>query len=294
MDSSPSAERPCDVGEHRSGREAGRLVYPVLSRRSGGLSLGVNLFPDAKDCSFDCPYCEVFPLAPGLPGFSTLELEGELELFARLGYPEYWAPRPVRDLCFSGNGEPTLSPSLGAALGLCSSFRRSHPEILGSASLVLITNSTGFLDAAASALLERFSREEGLVVWAKLDGGTEGLFRLMSGSRLELEVIVRGLIAFARRAPIVIQTMLCEVDGRRPSEAELEAYSALLGRITRSGGRVQEVHLYAFARPCPSGRCAALPDADLSRAAVLVRERSGLQVRAFGIRGELPISDVAG
>ena len=38
-----------------------RLIYPVVSRRSGGLSLGVDLFPDRKTCNFDCPYCEIFP-----------------------------------------------------------------------------------------------------------------------------------------------------------------------------------------------------------------------------------------
>ncbi|MBM3871597.1 MAG: radical SAM protein, partial [Verrucomicrobia bacterium] len=28
-------------------------VYPVISRRSGGLSIGINLNPDKK-CNFDC------------------------------------------------------------------------------------------------------------------------------------------------------------------------------------------------------------------------------------------------
>src|SRR6476469_6634519 len=35
-----------------------RFVYPVLSRRSGGISIGVNLNPD-KVCNFDCIYCQV-------------------------------------------------------------------------------------------------------------------------------------------------------------------------------------------------------------------------------------------
>jgi histidinol dehydrogenase len=55
---------PAPVENHRS-REAGCLVYPVYSRRSRGLSLGINLFPDRKVCSFDCPYCEVFPFETG-------------------------------------------------------------------------------------------------------------------------------------------------------------------------------------------------------------------------------------
>src|SRR5438128_4680308 len=35
-----------------------RFVYPVLSRRSRGISIGVNLNPD-KVCNFDCIYCSV-------------------------------------------------------------------------------------------------------------------------------------------------------------------------------------------------------------------------------------------
>ena len=33
-------------------------VYPVISRRSKGLSIGVNLNPE-RTCSFDCVYCQV-------------------------------------------------------------------------------------------------------------------------------------------------------------------------------------------------------------------------------------------
>ena len=43
---------------HERRFEANRFVYPVLSRRSGGLSIGVNLNPD-KVCNFDCIYCQV-------------------------------------------------------------------------------------------------------------------------------------------------------------------------------------------------------------------------------------------
>src|SRR6478609_9161971 len=35
-----------------------RYVYPVVSRRSKGISLGINLNPD-KLCNFDCIYCQV-------------------------------------------------------------------------------------------------------------------------------------------------------------------------------------------------------------------------------------------
>ena len=41
-----------------------RYVYPVISRRSCGLSIGINLSPD-KRCTFDCVYCSVDRTTPG-------------------------------------------------------------------------------------------------------------------------------------------------------------------------------------------------------------------------------------
>src|SRR5690606_7543342 len=49
--------------EHpRSWRE-NLYVYPVISRRSRGLSIGINLNPD-KSCNFDCLYCCVDRTVP--------------------------------------------------------------------------------------------------------------------------------------------------------------------------------------------------------------------------------------
>ena len=38
--------------------EGNRYVYPVLSRRARGLSVGINLSPH-KACNMDCVYCQV-------------------------------------------------------------------------------------------------------------------------------------------------------------------------------------------------------------------------------------------
>jgi wyosine [tRNA(Phe)-imidazoG37] synthetase (radical SAM superfamily) len=289
------------VGEHRQDREAGRLVYPVISRRSGGLSLGINLFPRAKLCNFDCPYCEVFPLPPALSAggdpssgrrdFAMEDLEAELEDFLGGAYPEHWADLSIRDLCISGNGEPSASPLLGPALELLARLRASHPGLLGQTKIVLITNSTGFLDEGVFSLLERCCRDEDLVVWAKLDAGSEGLFRLMSGlapsAEPSLEDIAGGLLAFAKRCHLVVQTMLCEVEGRSPTQGELEAYAALVSRLAAEGALIDELHLYTLARPSPGDRCAPLGDSRLLHAAEFVRGATGLGVRAFGLRSEL-------
>jgi histidinol dehydrogenase len=279
------------ASEHR--HPAGRLVYPVLSRRSGGLSLGIELFPQGKDCSFDCPYCEVFPSSGGLP-FSVQRLEAELEAFLE-GYakqPAGGAGRalpPVRDICISGSGEPSLSPFLGEALAAAARFRAAHRGLLSGARLVLITNSTGFLRPGISSLLAEYAASEGLDIWAKLDAGSQAWFEAMSGTKLQLESIVSGIEGFASATPIAIQTMACRLGERSPDGAELAAYSGILSRLGAAGARVSEVQLYTQARPCPGSLSSALTDAELSRIAQRVISASPFPLRVFGSGGELEV-----
>src|SRR3954465_1056902 len=55
------------------------FVYPVLSRRSRGISVGVNLNPD-KVCNFDCIYCQVDRRSAAVTEFVEMDrLLSELE-----------------------------------------------------------------------------------------------------------------------------------------------------------------------------------------------------------------------
>src|SRR4051794_14130470 len=97
---------------------ANRFVYPVLSRRSGGISLGVNLNPD-KVCNFDCIYCQVDRTSQSETRFVEmnrllLELETTLraivagELFETQEFSSVPpALRRLNDIALSGDGEPT-------------------------------------------------------------------------------------------------------------------------------------------------------------------------------------------
>jgi histidinol dehydrogenase len=265
MDLKPSP----GFSDHFSGRKTGELLYPVLARRSGGLSLGVNLFPDAKRCSFDCPYCEIFPFPPG-PGFRPEALRAALDAWCREAEATSARP-PVRDICLSGNGEPSLSPFLGEALELCAAARRAWPRVLGEAKLVLITNSTGFgLPAVSSLLAEGVSRE-GLEIWAKLDAGSEAQFARMSRSSWTLADLVADLLAFARVSPLVLQTMFCAFGAEQTPLSEMEAWAALVARLVAEGARIKEVQIYTQARPAPEGLTGPLAEEGLRLAASLLR-----------------------
>src|ERR1700738_688622 len=107
--------------DHRRTFENNVYVYAVISRRSKGVSIGVNLNPD-KVCNFDCVYCQVDRKTPPLVRAVDVprlleELEevlalvqpGELFAIERFqGAP--LALRRLNDIAFSGDGEPTTCP----------------------------------------------------------------------------------------------------------------------------------------------------------------------------------------
>lgn len=279
------------VSVHDRGARQTSLVYPVSSRRSGGLSVGVNLFPDRKRCNFDCPYCEVRPFL-GEGAFSAAALAAELEAFCASAYAAGWSPAPVKDLCVSGNGEPTLSPYLAEALRVCAEARRAHPDLLGAAPIVVITNGTGFLDAATSRLLADFAREQPLRIWAKLDGWNQDWFSAMSRSNFRLADILGAIASFARATPVTIQTMLCDLGGRAPAPGDAKAYAARLAELLGAGARIAAVQLYTLARAPTETAVRSLGDAALLAFAgeVSAALNGAVPVSAFGERGLCPPS----
>ena len=74
--------------DHRRDWKSNLYVYPVISRRSHGLSIGVNLNPD-KACNFDCIYCQVDRSPPGPTRGVDLDiLRAELDHMIRIALDE--------------------------------------------------------------------------------------------------------------------------------------------------------------------------------------------------------------
>jgi histidinol dehydrogenase len=268
------------VENHRE-REDGVLVYPVYSRRSGGLSVGINLFPDRKSCSFDCPYCEVFPFSRDT-AFSIELMERALKKTLAGARAERI---PVMDISFSGNGEPSLSPHFTGALEAAARVRDGHaPE----AALVLITNGTGLLnDKLYSFLRDCATGATALRIWLKLDAGTRDWFTLMNRSAVDYDKLTGRIRRFVTEAPVDIQTMLCAVNGRSPSPEEAAAWERLAVELA-APGRVRSFQLYGKARPAPEDPLAeALPAAYLEARAESLRRtletagKGAVPVRVF-------------
>jgi histidinol dehydrogenase len=247
------------VENHRE-REKGVIVYPVYSRRSGGLSVGINLFPDKKCCPFDCPYCEVFPFTTNTV-FSLPQMEKELCNVISAAHEQNII---IRDICFSGNGEPSLSPALGKALKTAANIRN---KIAPEAQLVLITNGAGL-----SHLLNVIPYVAGLDIWLKLDAGTPEWYQKINRCIIPFEEHIAKIKAFAAQTSFTIQTMLCAVDGSPPPSEEVAAWEALALELALTGN-IRKVQLYGKARPAPEDpKALSLPPEYLENRASALRQ----------------------
>lgn len=265
-------------------------IYPVISRRSGGLSIGVNLNPD-KRCNFDCVYCEVDRKTPGRATSVNLnQLRDELEWLIRfcragglLADPKFAeVPYPiattVRDIAFSGDGEPTMIPNFSACVQVAADVKRA--EGLADTKLVLISDAAGLDKLDVKRGLEILDANQG-EIWGKLDAGTEQYFRTVNRSFIRFERILKNLAETARVRPIIIQSLFLKVRGEPMPASELAAYCGRLNDIVAAGGRISEVHAYTVARPTPEPWATRLSAAELEQIAVGIRQQTGLRVVTF-------------
>ena len=265
------------------------FVYPVISRRSRGLSIGVNLNPD-KICNFDCIYCEVDRRLPGKVSQVDLQqMRDELVAmirFARDGglakEPKFnevpWLTRDVKDIAFSGDGEPTMIHNFAECVQVVADVKQQ--EGLAATKLVLITDAAGLDKADVKRGLAIMDAHQG-EVWAKLDAGTEAYFRLVNRTSIKFERILKNLLETALARPIVIQSLFLKVHGEAMPAAELDAYCQRLNDLVRGGGRIREVHAYTVARPTPEAFATKLSPAELQTIAGKIGEKTGLKVLAF-------------
>ena len=288
MQKPPSAGNPIFAAHPREFR-ANRYVYPVLSRRAGGLSIGVNLSPD-KFCNFRCVYCQVAdadPIDDRPIDLATLanELDRTLELVASGDLyrgPRFCnTPSPLRrlnDIALSGNGEPTACRNFDQAVDVCAEVHRRRK--LDDVKLVLITNATRFHEPRVRRGLETLDANNG-EIWAKLDAGTEDYFRIVNRSPVPWRRILDNLREAAVARPIVIQSLFLRIHDQPPPAAELDAYCDRLREIVAAGGRIKLVQIHTIARRPAETWATPLDDAEVDAIAELVRRRTELPVAAF-------------
>ncbi|MDD3484395.1 radical SAM protein [Azovibrio restrictus] len=271
------------VTDHRRDRAGLVYVYPVVSRRAGGVSVGINLNVN-KACNWACVYCQVEGLSRGGPlpvdlNLLEQELRGFLEQLVQGDYLQQYVAedcRRVADIAFSGDGEPTSAPEFPLAVARVAAVLE-RLGLRGSLPVRLITNGS---------FLHRTEVRDGLAalaalggeVWFKVDrADPEGMLeanksRQMSGRVLE------HLRTCAAIVPTWVQTCWFARNGREPDEMTRKAYLELI-----SGARelLRGVHLYGLARPSQqpeAGELARIPEEAMRAWGERIEQETGVRV----------------
>ena len=278
------------LGPEDHARDAAGLtyVYPVVSRRAGGVSVGINLNPN-RACNWRCVYCQVPGLVRGKGPEIDLallerELRGLLTEITRGDWLARHAPegaRRLNDVAFSGDGEPTSSPSFPAAVEVSAKVL-AELGLLGRVARVLITNGSLLHQAAVQRGVRGLAVHRG-EVWFKLDSATESGMRAINDSAPGLERVRTNLRLACELAPTWIQTCVFARNGQPPSEDEQSALLEFLAAHLRENVAPRGVLLYGLARPShqpEAPELARLPAEWLEAFAVRLRAL-GLETRVF-------------
>ncbi|MDR3392094.1 MAG: radical SAM protein [Sulfuriferula sp.] len=261
-------------------------VYPVVSRRAGGVSVGVNLNPN-NACNWRCLYCQVPGLQRGsAPEIDLPVLERELTDFLQqvlhgdfmqTHVPE--SARRLNDIALSGNGEPTSSRVFADVIEVIARVMAQF-DLIGKIKLVLITNGS-LMDKTYVQTGLRLMATLGGEVWFKLDSATRDGLRLINNTEITPERVFANLEIAAALCPTWLQTCVFALDGEPPSATEQRAYLDFIRRAINRGLHLQGVLLYGLARDSQqpeAPRLSALPAAWLNAFAAQI-EHCGVAVK---------------
>ena len=227
-----------------------RYIYPVVSRRAGGVSIGINLNTN-NACNWRYIYCNVPNLTRGTPpSIDLVLLEKELRGF--LGHVLHGdfmqrhvsAPhRQLKDIAFSGNGEPTTATEFPLVISLVKTIL-NDVGLLGQIKVRLITNGSMLHKPSVLDSLQQLAQCNG-EVWFKLDAGTKVGIAQTNDVNIDPTSHIQRLKKCAKVCPTWIQTCLYKLDGNPPSEQEISAYLTQVAQVKEV---IQGIHLYGIAR----------------------------------------------
>jgi wyosine [tRNA(Phe)-imidazoG37] synthetase (radical SAM superfamily) len=231
-----------------------KYVYPAMSRRSGGLSIGVNFNPNSA-CNWRCIYCQVPDLIRGTAPEMDFELlEQELRGFlADVLHGDFYerfeiAPelRVIKDIAISGNGEPTSLVGFEKAIALIGEIA-TELGVLPTANFVLITNGSLMHQTKVQQGLKRLNHYHGQV-WFKLDSATEQGRKRINNTDQSPQKALAGIITAAQLCKTKLQTCVLNYQGQGLVDSEKNAYLDLL-KLIKNHTNISEIMLYTIARP---------------------------------------------
>lgn len=269
-----------------SGLPPSEYIYLARSRRSRGLSLGINLTAD-QECNYQCIYCEVLRRKKMVVKDVDLAvLKRELQESLEWLEAQIKAQNPIlgeksdslKDIAFAGDGEPTAYKDFASCVRLVR--ETIAPTVFAQVPIVLITNATYFhkpwMEEGLLALDEGKSE-----IWAKMDAGTQSNMNLVNGTTFPLVKLLDNIYRAGKKRSIAIQSCFMKIHGSPPAEDELRAYCDCLQALVRRCTKIHRVMIYTVARPPLKDFVKPLSLAEVDAIVEFVKKETDLVVEGY-------------
>ena len=260
-----------------------KYVYPVISRRAGGLSIGINFNPN-NACNWRCIYCQVPGLVRGsAPEMDLITLEKELRYFLELVihgdfFEQFEVPeqqRVIKDIAISGNGEPTSLDSFDKAIRLIAQIA-TEMQVFPQSDWVLITNGSLIHKQAVQRGLSILNEYQGQV-WFKLDSATDFGRNKINQCKQGIEKTLENLILSVSLCETRLQTCMVGYFDAETEKVEQTAYLDFLKSLINKQVELKKIMLYTLARPSLQPEANQLNKLDLA----LIKQFAE-QIKALG------------
>ena len=257
-----------------------RLVYPVVSRRSGGLSLGVNLNPDKK-CTFNCVYCQVdrrkkiIDLKVDITQIVS-ELKYWLEVFAN--NEGKYKGFSLMDISIAGDGEPTTAKELPHILLKLIEIKKEYR--LNECKIILFTNASRLNRRDLTPVLEDLMANCG-EIWCKFDFWDEQSFKIINRSKVSANKLLENIKAVGRKYPLTLQSCFFSWQSEVYNNSKYQQYVELVNQLIHDGVNIRLIQAYTLARQPADARAVAWSDTEMNQLTRFLGQRISVPIEAF-------------
>jgi len=160
------------------------LIFGPIASRRFGISLGIDLSPDSKQCNFDCLYCELEG-AKTVESMSSYPSVEDIILSIKNDISQH---KKIDVLTITANGEPTLYPKLDQLID-------SINLIKGDTKTLILSNGANIYDKTIQKTLTKID-----IVKLSLDCVSNKCFKKLDRihKNIDTSKIVDGMIEFSK------------------------------------------------------------------------------------------------
>ncbi|EGK8022531.1 radical SAM protein [Campylobacter lari] len=197
-----------------------KITFGPISSRRFGLSLGVDLSPNQKQCNFDCVYCELQAAKPVEKSLVYPKIQDILEQVKQALSSNV----KFEFLTLTANGEPSLYPHLKELVCELNKIKQDKK-------LLILSNGSGVLNTHVFDALMDID-----VVKFSLDSAKEKTFYRIDRAlkQIKLEIMIEKMIIFRKNflGELIMEVLI--VQGLNDSKEEMLALNEVFDKIKPS------------------------------------------------------------